>query len=134
MRALGCGVLDVATLGVSEVATNPAEAAVGKDKMRIRVCYDPKQNVVYSEQLKVGKEAKRMPGLYPVQYKASEWARCAGPCTFGRLAARSATRPCRGQARAALRRPRSARPQERPLLDGAVLFEAVLTSRRCPQM
>jgi hypothetical protein len=67
MRALGYGVLDVATLGVSEVATNPAEAAVGKDQMRIRVCYDPQQNVVYSEQLRVGKDARLMTGIHPAQ-------------------------------------------------------------------
>jgi hypothetical protein len=67
VRALGYGVLDVATLGASEIATNPTEAAVGKGKMRLRVCYDAKQNVVYSERLEVGADAKLMTGVYPKQ-------------------------------------------------------------------
>jgi hypothetical protein len=65
VRAVSYGVLDVATLGAAELATNPTEAAVGKDKLRVRVCYDARQNVVYSERLEVGKDAKLMTGLYP---------------------------------------------------------------------
>jgi len=65
MRALGYGVLDVATLGAAEIATNPTEAAVGKDQLRVRVCYDSKQNVAYSERLEVSKDAKLMTGVYP---------------------------------------------------------------------
>lgn len=64
MRALGYSVLDVATLGAAEIATNPTEAAVGKDKLRLRVCYDARQNLVYSERLEVGKNAKLMTGVY----------------------------------------------------------------------
>lgn len=67
MRALGYGVLDVATLGAAEIATNPTEAAVGKEKLRLRVCYDAKQNVVYSERLEVGEDTKLMTGVYPKQ-------------------------------------------------------------------
>ncbi len=62
MRAVSYGVLDVATLGAAELATNPTEAAVGKDKLRVRACYDARQNVVYSERLEVGKNAKLMTG------------------------------------------------------------------------
>jgi hypothetical protein len=64
VRALGYSVLDVATLGAAEIATNPTEAAVGKDKLRLRVCYDARQNLVYSERLEVGKNAKLMTGVY----------------------------------------------------------------------
>lgn len=67
MRAIGYGVLDVATLGAAEIATNPTEAAVGKDQLRVRVCYDARQNVAYSERLAVGKGAKLMTGNYPSQ-------------------------------------------------------------------
>ncbi len=65
VRALGYGVLDVATLGVTEVATNPAEAAIGKGKIRVRVCYDLWENVAYSERLEVGQSAELMTGVYP---------------------------------------------------------------------
>jgi hypothetical protein len=65
MRAIGYSLLDIGTLGVSEVLTNSAEAGVGKDKQRVRVCYDKNQNVVYSEKMEVGKPVALMTGAYP---------------------------------------------------------------------
>jgi hypothetical protein len=65
MRAIGYSLLDIGTLGVSEVVTNPAEAGVGKDKERVRVCYDKNQNVVYSERMQVGKPVALLTGAYP---------------------------------------------------------------------
>jgi hypothetical protein len=65
MRAIGYSLLDIGTLGVSEVLTNPAEAGVGKDKQRVRVCYDKNQNVIYSERMEVGKPVALMTGAYP---------------------------------------------------------------------
>lgn len=65
LRAAGYSLLAVGTLGISEMVTNPVEAAVGNDKVRVRVCYDPQQNVSYSELLRVGKPAKLMSGNYP---------------------------------------------------------------------
>ena len=67
MRAIGYSLLDIGTLGVSEVVTNPAEAGVGKDKERVRVCYDKNQNVIYSERLDVGRPAVLLTGAYPPQ-------------------------------------------------------------------
>lgn len=74
MRAVSYGVLDVATLGVSEIATDPAEAAVGKSKVRVRVCYDAAQNVVYSERLEIGKSTQLMTGAYPKQTQTASTA------------------------------------------------------------
>lgn len=65
LRAVGYSLLAVGTLGISEVVTNPVEAAVGNDKVRVRVCYDSRQSVRYSELLRVGKPAKLMTGQYP---------------------------------------------------------------------
>lgn len=65
MRAIGYSLLDIGTLGVSEVLTNPAEAGVGKDRERVRVCYDKNQNVLYSEKMEVGKPAALFTGAYP---------------------------------------------------------------------
>ncbi|HSW13749.1 MAG TPA: hypothetical protein VLI06_12970 [Solimonas sp.] len=65
LRAAGYSLLAVGTLGISEMVTNPVEAAVGNDKVRVRVCYDQRQNVSYSEVLRVGKPAKLMSGSYP---------------------------------------------------------------------
>jgi hypothetical protein len=65
MRAIGYSLLDIGTMGVSEVLTNPAEAGVGKDKERVRVCYDKNQNVVYSERMQIGKPVALMTGAYP---------------------------------------------------------------------
>src|SRR5207253_3509135 len=45
LRAMGYSVLDVCTLGLSEIVTNPVEASVGSDNVRLRVCYDAQQNV-----------------------------------------------------------------------------------------
>lgn len=65
LRAMGYSVLDIATLGLSEVVANPLEASVGKDRVRLRVCYDANQNVAYSELLEVGKSLQLMTGVYP---------------------------------------------------------------------
>jgi hypothetical protein len=64
-RAIGYALLDVGTLGVSEVVANPAESGVGKSRVRVRVCYGHDQNVQYSERLEVGKSAALMTGTYP---------------------------------------------------------------------
>jgi hypothetical protein len=65
MRAIGYSLLDIGTLGVSEVVANPAEAGVGKEKERVRVCYDKNQNVRYSEKLDIGKPTVLLTGAYP---------------------------------------------------------------------
>jgi hypothetical protein len=65
VRAIGYALLDVGTLGVSEVVANPAESGVGKARVRVRVCYGHDQNVAYSERLEVGKSAALMTGTYP---------------------------------------------------------------------
>jgi hypothetical protein len=65
LRAMGYSILDIGTLGISEVVTNPVEASVGKDKVRLRVCYDAIQDVAYSEKLEVGKPPVLMTGAYP---------------------------------------------------------------------
>jgi len=57
LRAVGYSILAVGTLGISETITNPAEAAVGNDKIRLRVCYDEDNNVNKLERLEVGKPA-----------------------------------------------------------------------------
>ncbi len=57
LRAVGYGVLAIGTLGISETVTNPAEAAIGKDKIRLRVCYDEDKRVVSAEKLEAGKPA-----------------------------------------------------------------------------
>ena len=67
VRAMGYSLLDIGTLGLSEVATNPVEASVGKDKIQLRVCYTASQVVAYSERLQVGKPAQLMTGAYPPQ-------------------------------------------------------------------
>lgn len=57
LRAVGYSVLAIGTLGISETVTNPAEAAIGKDKIRLRVCYDEDKRVVSAEKLEPGKPA-----------------------------------------------------------------------------
>lgn len=65
MRALSYSVLDVGTLGLSEIVTNPVESSVGKTKMQLRVCYTDQQQVRYTEKLEVGVPAKLITGTYP---------------------------------------------------------------------
>jgi hypothetical protein len=57
LRAVGYSVLAIGTLGISETLTNPAEASIGKDKIRLRVCYDEDKRVVSAEKLEAGKPA-----------------------------------------------------------------------------
>jgi hypothetical protein len=57
VRAFGYSLLAVGTLGISETITNPAEAAIGNDKIRLRVCYDENNRVDTVERLEVGKGA-----------------------------------------------------------------------------
>jgi len=57
MRAVGYSVLAVGTLGISETFTNPAEASIGKDKIKLRVCYDEAKRVASAEKLEAGKPA-----------------------------------------------------------------------------
>jgi hypothetical protein len=64
LRAMGYSILDVGTLGVSEIVTNPLEASVGRDRVRLRVCYDPEHNVAYSERLEIGKSPELISGAY----------------------------------------------------------------------
>lgn len=56
-RAIGYSVLAVGTLGISETIANPIEAAVGHDKVRLRVCYDDNNRVKTVEKLETGKTA-----------------------------------------------------------------------------
>ena len=58
VRAFGYSVLAVGTLGLSEILTNPAESAIGDDKIRLRVCYDDNLLIKTVEQLKIGEQAK----------------------------------------------------------------------------
>jgi hypothetical protein len=67
LRAMGYSILDVGTLGLSEIVTNPLEASVGSATVRVRVCYDAEQNVVYSERLDVGRSPQLMTGTYPLR-------------------------------------------------------------------
>ena len=62
LRAMGYSVLDVGTLGLSEIVTNPVEASVGRRRVRLRVCYDTDQNVAYSERLDIGKSPELVTG------------------------------------------------------------------------
>lgn len=55
VRAIGYTVLAIGTLGVSEAITNPVEASVGKDKVRLRVCYKDNR-VEMLERLEIGKD------------------------------------------------------------------------------
>jgi len=57
LRAVGYSVLAIGTIGISEAVTNPAEAAIGKDRIRLRVCYDEDRRVVSAEKLEAGKPA-----------------------------------------------------------------------------
>ncbi|MCK5404389.1 MAG: hypothetical protein KAI75_04130 [Desulfobulbaceae bacterium] len=57
MRAVGYSILAIGTLGISETVTNPTEASIGKDKIRLRVCYDEAKRVVSAEKLEAGKPA-----------------------------------------------------------------------------
>jgi len=65
LRAAGYSLLAIGTLGISEIITNPVEASVGNDKVRVRVCYGQTQHVSYAEMLRVGKPAKLLSGQYP---------------------------------------------------------------------
>ncbi len=65
LRAMGYSILDIGTLGISEVVTHPLEASIGTDKIRVRVCYDANQNVAYVERLEIGKSPTLMTGTYP---------------------------------------------------------------------
>ena len=65
LRAMGYSILDVGTLALSEIVTNPLEASVGGRNVRMRVCYDAEQNVVYSERLDIGQSPQLMTGTYP---------------------------------------------------------------------
>src|SRR5207302_7096490 len=65
LRAIGYSVLDVGTLGLSEIVANPLEASVGSDNVRLRVCYDAQQNVLYSERLEIGGSPRLMTVEHP---------------------------------------------------------------------
>jgi len=66
LRAMGYSILDVCTLGLSEILTNPLEASVDAGSMRLRVCYDAKHNVAYSERLWIGASPQLMTGARPL--------------------------------------------------------------------
>lgn len=55
VRAVGYTVLAIGTLGISEAIFNPVEASVGKDKVRLRVCY-MENSVDVVELLEIGKD------------------------------------------------------------------------------
>jgi hypothetical protein len=65
LRAMGYSILDIGTLGISEVVTPPIEASIGTGKIRMRVCYDANQNVAYVERLEIGKSPTLMTETYP---------------------------------------------------------------------
>jgi hypothetical protein len=67
LRAMGYSILDIGTLALSEIVTNPLEASVGSRNVRMRVCYDAEQNVAYSERLDIGKSPQLITGSYPVR-------------------------------------------------------------------
>ena len=64
-RAVTYSLLDVGTLGLSEIVTYPLEASLSQDKVRLRVCYDAAHTVRYSELLEVGAPAQLLTGSYP---------------------------------------------------------------------
>jgi hypothetical protein len=98
MRAMGYSLLDIGTLGLSEVVANPVEAGVGKDKVQLRVCFDSKQSVTYAERLQVGVPPQLVTGAYPPvppapPVTASELAPAAGTGAPTDASAASAMKP-----------------------------------------
>jgi hypothetical protein len=71
LRAVGYGLADLGTLGVAEVVVSPAEAAVGKDKVQVRVCYDGDWRVVYSERLEPDSPDVVLTGARPGEAKGN---------------------------------------------------------------
>jgi hypothetical protein len=74
MRALSYSVLDVGTLGLAEIVTNPVESSVGKGKVQLRICYTANQAVAYTERLEIGQPTKLVTGSYPPPPPAVETA------------------------------------------------------------
>lgn len=60
VRAIGYGIIAVGTLGISEIITNPAESAIGDDKIRLRVCYDENSLIQTVEKLEIGQAAHQI--------------------------------------------------------------------------
>jgi len=65
LRALGYSVLDVGTLGISEVVTEPIEKSADRTTIKVRVCYDGDQRVVYSERLEGDNPGPVITGTVP---------------------------------------------------------------------
>ena len=64
-RALGYSALDVGTLGISEVVTEPIEKSTSKQTIEVRVCYNGEQRVIFSERLENGNPGTIITGTMP---------------------------------------------------------------------
>ncbi len=65
LRALGYSALDVGTLGISEVVTEPIEKSTSKQTIEVRVCYNGEQRVIFSERLENGNPGTIITGTMP---------------------------------------------------------------------
>ncbi len=52
LRAITYSLLDLASLGIMEIVTNPIEASIGDAKVRLRACYSDKNRLQSVDQLK----------------------------------------------------------------------------------
>ncbi len=128
MRAMGYSLLSIGTLGLSEVVTNPAEAGVGNDKIRLRVCYDQKQDVVYAERLDVGEHPRLMTGAYPPAPPAPTQPASPPPVTAEALPPASAA----SQPAMAAVAPESPAPAPAPDRAAAPVAHATMASAQAP--
>lgn len=80
-RAVTYSVFALATLGISEIVTNPIEEAFGNDKKRVRVCYTNSQQVIYAELLRIGQPPKLLSGHRPAEPAATDPDRAAAGST-----------------------------------------------------
>ena len=66
LRAIGYSILVIPTVGLSEIVTNPLEASIGQEKVRLRICYDTDHKVVSAERLEVGRPPELLTGVSPL--------------------------------------------------------------------
>lgn len=51
VRGVFYSLLDLASLGIMEIITNPIESSIGNEKIRLRACYDQSNKLVKAEKL-----------------------------------------------------------------------------------
>lgn len=66
LRAFGYTIVDIGTLGIGEVVTNPLEKSFATGEVRLRVCYDSDQRVLYSERIETGDKTTILTGASPI--------------------------------------------------------------------